>query len=147
MLSLGKTYNLTTELALCKKQLHMKLHPDASNAYSIQSYSEEGVVVNGKLQTGPMILCAIKGPQAWSASRFSELSQACFDEILNFKPELVIFGSGQRLRFPAPRVLQGLIKQGIGVETMDSGAACRTFNVLAGEGRHVVLALLPLGEA
>jgi uncharacterized protein len=66
---------------------------------------------------------------------------------LNFKPELVIFGSGQRLRFPAPQLLQGLIKQGIGVETMDSGAACRTFNVLAGEGRHVVLALLPLGEA
>lgn len=146
MLTLGKTYNLTTELALFKKQHRMKLHPDASNAYSIQSYSDEGVVVNGKLQAGPMKLCAIQGPQTWSAASFADLTQASFDELLAYRPELVIFGSGQRLRFPSPKLLQGLIRQGIGVETMDSGAACRTFNVLAGEGRHVVLAYLPLGQ-
>ena len=147
MLSLGKTYNLTTELAIFKKQYRMKLHPDASNAYSIQSYSAEGVVVNGKLQAGPMKLCAIQGPQTWSADVFEDLTQDAFDELLAYKPELVIFGSGQRLKFPSPKLLQGLIRQGIGVETMDSGAACRTFNVLAGEGRHVVLAYLPLNEA
>ena len=147
MLALGKTYNLTTELALFKKQYRMKLHPDASNAYSIQSYGAEGVVVNGKLQTGPMKLCAIQGPQTWSAASFADLTQDTFDELLAFRPELVIFGSGQRLRFPSPKLLQGLIRQGIGVETMDSGAACRTFNVLAGEGRHVVLAYLTLNEA
>jgi uncharacterized protein len=147
VLSLGKTYNLTTELAILKKRHSMKLHPDASNAYSIQSYSEEGVVVNGKLQKGPMILCAIKGPQLWSASSLEALQQSSFDEILPFKPELVIFGSGPTLKFPSPRLYQGLIQQGIGLETMDSGAACRTFNVLAGEGRHVVLAMLPLGKA
>ncbi len=144
MLTLGKTYNLTTELALFKKHLHMKLHPDASNAYSIQGYSDDGVVVNGKLQTGPLKLCAIQGPQLWSSATFEDLTQASFDELLEFRPELVIFGSGNRLRFPSPALLRGLIQQGIGVETMDSGAACRTFNVLAGEGRHVVLALLPL---
>jgi len=147
VLTLGKTYNLTTELALFKKQHRMKLHPDASNAYSIQSYSAEGVVVNGKLQAGPMKLCAIQGPQTWSADVFEDLTQDAFDELLAYKPELVIFGSGQRLKFPSPKLLQGLIRQGIGVETMDSGAACRTFNVLAGEGRHVVLAYLPLNEA
>ena len=147
MLALGKTYNLTTELAIFKKQYRMKLHPDASNAYSIQSYSAEGVVVNGKLQAGPMKLCAIQGPQTWSADVFEDLTQDAFDELLAYKPELVIFGSGQRLKFPSPKLLQGLIRQGIGVETMDSGAACRTFNVLAGEGRHVVLAYLPLNEA
>ena len=146
-MALGKTYNLTTELALFKKQHRMKLHPDASNAYSIQSYSAEGVVVNGKLQAGPMKLCAIQGPQTWSADVFEDLTQDAFDELLAYKPELVIFGSGQRLKFPSPKLLQGLIRQGIGVETMDSGAACRTFNVLAGEGRHVVLAYLPLNEA
>ena len=144
MLTLGKTYNLTTELGIFKKQHRMKLHPDASNAYSIQSYSDEGVVVNGKLQTGPMKLCAIQGPQAWSSTSFEGLTTAAFDELLAFRPELVIFGSGQRLRFPSPKLLRGLIEKGVGVETMDSGAACRTFNVLAGEGRHVVLAFLPL---
>ena len=142
-MSLGKTYNLTTELALFKKLPSMKLHPDASNGFSIQSYSDEGVVVNGKNQIGPLLLCSVQGPQKWSAESFETLSQASFDELLPFSPELVIFGSGKRIQFPAPKLLQGLYQQRIGLETMDNGAACRTFNVLAGEGRHVVLVLIP----
>ena len=122
----------------------MKLHPDASNAFAIQSYSDAGVVVNGQSQSGPLLLCSVKGPQKWSAESFEALSQAAFDELLPFAPELVIFGSGKRIRFPAPKLIQGLIHKRIGVETMDNGAACRTFNVLAGEGRHVVLALIPV---
>ena len=122
----------------------MKLHPDVSNAYAIQSYGPEGVVVNGQLQTMPLILCAVKGPKTWSANSYEDLTQANFDELLAFQPELVIFGSGNRIKFPAPRLLQGLIHKGIGVDTMDNGAACRTFNVLAGEGRRVLMALLPL---
>ena len=121
----------------------MKLHPDASNGFSIQSYSEEGVVVNGKCQVGPLLLCSVQGPHKWSAENFESLTQASFDELLPFTPELVLFGSGKRIQFPATKLLQGLIHQRIGVETMDNGAACRTFNVLAGEGRHVVLALIP----
>ncbi|MDP1968057.1 MAG: MTH938/NDUFAF3 family protein, partial [Burkholderiaceae bacterium] len=54
----------------------------------------------------------------------------------------VIFGSGQRLRFPPTPWLQALIGRRIGLETMDTGAACRTYNILAGEGRSVVAALL-----
>lgn len=122
----------------------MKLHPDASNAYAIQSYGPEGVVVNGQLQTMPLILCAVQGPKPWSASSYEALTQANFDELLEFRPELVIFGSGNRIKFPAPRLLQGLINKGIGVDTMDNGAACRTFNVLAAEGRRVLTVLLPL---
>ena len=122
----------------------MKLHPDASNAYAIQSYGPEGVVVNGQLQTMPLILCAVQGPKTWSANSYEDLTQANFDELLAFQAELVIFGSGNRIKFPAPRLLQGLIHKGIGVDTMDNGAACRTFNVLAGEGRRVLMALLPL---
>ncbi len=142
-MSLGKTYNLTTELALFKKLPSMKLHPDASNGFSIQIYSDEGVVVNGKNQIGPLLLCSVQGPQKWSAESFETLTQASFDELLPFSPELVIFGSGKRIQFPAPKLLQGLYQQRIGLETMDNGAACRTFNVLAGEGRHVVLVLIP----
>ena len=142
MLSLGKTYNLTTELALFKKLTSMKLHPDTSNGFSIQSYSEEGVVVNGKCQVGPLLLCSVQGPQKWSADSFETLTQAAFDELLPFSPELVIFGSGKRIHFPSPKLIQSLIHKRIGLETMDNGAACRTFNVLAGEGRRVVMALL-----
>jgi uncharacterized protein len=101
------------------------------------------VVVNGKNQIGPLLLCSVQGPQKWSAESFETLTQASFDELLPFSPELVIFGSGKRIQFPAPKLLQGLYQQRIGLETMDNGAACRTFNVLAGEGRHVVLVLIP----
>jgi uncharacterized protein len=124
----------------------MKLHPDASNAYAIQSYSQDGVIVNGQLQTGPLLLCAVQGPKLWSASSFDSLSNSSFDELLEFQPELVLFGSGERIRFPAPHLLKGLFSKGIGVETMDNGAACRTFNVLAGEGRRVLMVLLPVAQ-
>ena len=67
--------------------------------------------------------------------------------VLALEPELVVFGSGERLRFAAPALLRGLIERRIGVETMDTAAACRTFNVLAGEGRCVVAALLLDGPA
>ena len=122
----------------------MKLHPDASNAYAIQSYGSDGVVVNGQLQAMPLVLCAVQGPKTWSANSFEGLTQANFDELSPYEPELVIFGSGNRIKFPSPRLLQGLIQKGIGVDTMDNGAACRTFNVLAGEGRRVLMVLLPL---
>jgi uncharacterized protein len=56
--------------------------------------------------------------------------------------ELVIFGSGPRLRFVAPALSRALIERQIGLETMDTHAACRTYNILAAEGRQVVAALL-----
>ena len=62
--------------------------------------------------------------------------------MLALAPELVVFGSGARLRFPPPAWLQPLMARRIGVETMDTAAACRTYNVLAAEGRAVVAALL-----
>jgi len=62
--------------------------------------------------------------------------------VLALKPELVIFGSGPRLRFVPPALLRSLIDSGIGVETMDTAAACRTYNVLVAEGRSAVAALL-----
>ena len=62
--------------------------------------------------------------------------------VTGHQPELVIFGSGARLSFVHPSLLRPLIERGIGVETMDTMAAARTFNILAGEGRRVAAALL-----
>ena len=62
--------------------------------------------------------------------------------MLSLRPELVIFGSGARHRFVPAALLRGLIERGIGVETMDTAAACRTYNVLASEGRAVLAVLL-----
>jgi uncharacterized protein len=91
-------------------------------------------------------------PAFWSAARacaarggggsFAELQSAHFDELAALEPELVLFGSGLRIQFPPPQWLTALFSRRIGVETMDTQAACRTYNFLAGEGRKVVAALL-----
>jgi uncharacterized protein len=62
--------------------------------------------------------------------------------MLALKPELVVFGSGNKLRFARPALYRGLISARIGIETMDLAAACRTYNVLSSEGRSVLAALL-----
>ena len=78
----------------------------------------------------------------WGAAQLADLQASHFERILALKPEVVIFGSGARLRFAPPVLMRALIEQRVGVETMDTAAACRTYNVLASEGRSVVAALL-----
>jgi uncharacterized protein len=80
---------------------------------------------------------------SWVAASFEGLSAEHFQALVGLEPELVIFGSGPRLRFARPALYRVLIDARIGMETMDTAAACRTFNVLASEGRRVVAALLP----
>lgn len=80
--------------------------------------------------------------QPWGLARFEELGESHFEQILALKPELVIFGSGSRIRFAHPRLYRCLIEARIGVETMDLAAACRTYNVLSSESRAVLAALL-----
>lgn len=78
----------------------------------------------------------------WQLAQHTELSAEHFARLVALKPEVVIFGSGARLRFPAPPLIRALIEARIGIETMDTGAAARTYNVLAAEGRAVVGAFL-----
>ena len=78
----------------------------------------------------------------WGVAGFEGLTVASFEAISELQPEVVVFGSGERLRFPKPALLQTLMKRRIGLETMDTPAACRTYNVLLAEGRSVVAALL-----
>jgi uncharacterized protein len=80
--------------------------------------------------------------QPWPAAHVSRLTEADFEHILALQPELVILGSGLRLSFVAPRLYRALIDRRIGVETMDTAAACRTFNVLVTEGRRALAALV-----
>jgi uncharacterized protein len=80
----------------------------------------------------------------WGVDSFETLEPAHFARIAALDPEVVIFGSGARLRFAHPRLLTALIERRIGVECMDTAAAARTYNVLVTEGRRVVGALLPL---
>ncbi|MFO1298357.1 MAG: Mth938-like domain-containing protein [Rubrivivax sp.] len=78
----------------------------------------------------------------WPVATFGELSEADFERMAAFDPELVIFGSGARMRFAPPALLRPLAGKGIGIECMDTAAACRTYNVLVSERRRVLAALL-----
>lgn len=79
----------------------------------------------------------------WPPGDFAALEADHLAALLAHEPEVVLIGTGTRLRFPAPEVLRPLQAAGIGFEVMDTPAACRTFNILAGEDRLVLAALLP----
>jgi uncharacterized protein len=83
----------------------------------------------------------------WPAADIDAVDEAAIDAILALEPELVILGSGPRQRFLPPRLQARLLQRGIGIETMDNGAAARTYNLLASEGRRVVAAFVLPGSA
>lgn len=121
----------------------MKLQPDRVDGVNVITAIEAGRVrVNAKSYAASLLVPWRGDTLQWDCADFSRLGAAHFERVLAFAPELVIFGSGARLRFPPASLLRPLIAHGIGVETMDTAAACRTYNVLAAEGREVVAALL-----
>ena len=121
----------------------MKLQADRIEGQNaISRHGVEGVVVNG-IEHRQSVLVPWQGPVVpWGVAGFASLTVASFEAVSALQPEVVVFGSGERLRFPKPALLQALMKRRIGLETMDTPAACRTYNVLLAEGRSVVAALL-----
>lgn len=78
----------------------------------------------------------------WEPNRLPELTAAHMEMVFDLEPEVVLLGTGARQQFPAMEILAALHRAQIGVEVMDTAAACRTFNILVAEGRHVAAALL-----
>jgi uncharacterized protein len=124
----------------------MKLQPDRLDVQSILGYGPGwvGLGRNGvaeKIERS--IVIGSRGEKFdWDCRRFEDLTENHFSLLAETKPELVIFGSGTRLRFAPVAFMRALMNNRIGIETMDTLAACRTYNVLAGEGRQVIAALL-----
>jgi uncharacterized protein len=120
----------------------MKLQPDKSDVQSISGYGPGWVGVDGEKIANSVIISSRGERIAWPARRFEDLDATHFAQLAAVDAEVVIFGSGSRIRFPQAAWLQPLIARRIGVETMDTPAACRTYNILAQEGRSVAVALL-----
>jgi uncharacterized protein len=120
----------------------MKFQPDFISVQSISGYGAGWISVGQEKISSSVVLGSQGQRFAWDCDRFDALGPAHFAQLAALGTELVLFGSGSRLRFPQPQWLQPLIEQGIGLETMDTPAACRTYNILAGEGRRVAVALL-----
>ncbi|MDR3453217.1 MAG: Mth938-like domain-containing protein [Rhodoferax sp.] len=120
----------------------MKLQPDKFDVQSISAYGPGWVALGAEKIASSLIISSQGQRLDWPCRSFADLTPAHFEQIAALDAELVIFGSGERIRFPQPVWLGPLMARRIGVETMDTQAACRTYNILAGEGRHVVAALL-----
>ena len=121
----------------------MKFVPETLDGVNMISRHEgERVWVAGKTCESSVFVPWSGEVQAWPLSRWDELTAADFERMAAFSPELVIFGSGRRMRFAPGALLRPLAERRIGIECMDTAAACRTYNVLASEGRSVLAALL-----
>jgi uncharacterized protein len=121
----------------------MKFQPDRAEGVNTIARHEPGRIWVGTEVIASSVLVPWVGAVCpWPVARPDELTPAHFEQILELRPELVVFGSGVKLQFVKPALYRALIEHGIGIETMDTAAACRTYNVLAAEGRTVVAALL-----
>ena len=120
----------------------MKLQPDSFDVQAITGYGPGWVGVNGEKITASVIVASTGERIEWHASRYDDLGPGHFARLAELGAEVALFGSGNRIRFPKPAWLKPLIDASVGLETMDTAAACRTYNILAQEGRKVAVALL-----
>ena len=125
----------------------MKLHLNTPDGLiSISGHGSGFVLVNDTHQITRLDTSAIVMPDKlvspWLVADPATVTLADFATVLELKPELVIFGSGASFRFPDPRIMAAFSQARIGFDVMDTPAACRTYNVLMSEGRHVAAALL-----
>ena len=121
----------------------MKLErTDGGVRASVSAYREGAVTVDGKVLIRSFLLSTDGLLQDWRPTAAAELAASDFEELAALHPQVVIVGTGRRREQPPAHCLEPLIRAKIGFETMDTGAACRTYGVLAAEGRRVVLAVL-----
>ena len=121
----------------------MKFQPDTAAGVNLVTRHEPGRLWVGTTPFTHSLLVPREGEVLpWDAATPEALTAEHFELIAALRPEVVIFGSGPRLRFVSPALLQPLMALRIGIETMDTAAACRTYNVLVSEHRRALAALL-----
>ena len=121
----------------------MKLHASTTKQYqTVTGYDRSGVEINAQRHARSLLVMPETAPRDWPVAAFDQLSEANFAQILADAPDVVILGTGARQHFVHPRLTAALTMRRIGVECMDNQAACRTYNILMGEGRKVTLALI-----
>jgi uncharacterized protein len=121
----------------------MKLHASVTTGLmTITAYDSGFIAVNGRQLTKSFLLTPKRLIEDWSPAGFDALAEADFAAIAEIGSPIVLLGTGSRQRFPAPKLLRALIERRVGVEVMDTHAACRTYNILMAEGRDVAAALI-----
>jgi uncharacterized protein len=119
--------------------LQFQINPDQ---YLFTAHGEGYVSINSKRYHQPLVVTAGEVRTDWTATDFASLSAAHFEYFLELKPDVLLFGTGTKQHFARPELYRALIQARIGIEFMDTPAACRTYNILVAEDRKVVAAVL-----
>jgi len=115
---------------------------DTTGKYVIRSYQAGKLTINDTAYERSVIIMPERLIDDWQPQSFEELTTEHVLELGRLEPEILLLGTGATLRFPPPESTGRLGEQGIGIEVMDTAAACRTYNILVSEDRRVVAALL-----
>ena len=108
----------------------------------IRAYAAGQITVNQEVHARSLIVLPSRVIADWPPQGFEALTPEHLEILVPLRPELLILGTGRQQRFPRAEILAPLVRAGIGWEIMDTGAACRTYNILMGESRNVAAALL-----
>jgi uncharacterized protein len=128
---------------ICRKwRLLVKLHLSKLSEKNVfTGYGSGYVIVNQTRYENSLVIMPDHIIENWQAQTFQQLTAEHFELLFPFQPEIVLLGTGATLCFPSPSITKGLTALKIGVEVMDTNAACRTYNILMTEGRNVAAAL------
>lgn len=121
----------------------MKLNLDQNASINtVTGYGNDHLMINKVRHDGNLLLTADRIVTGWAPGGFAGLTEQDFAAARELGVEIVLIGTGSRQRFPNPALLRPLMDARIGFEIMDLAAACRTYNILVGEGRSVAAALI-----
>jgi uncharacterized protein len=123
--------------------MKFELDAGAREARRITAYRSGEITVGGVSYRTSVLVSSEGGVEQWPPVVFEDFAEVHFEAIAVRDPEIVLVGTGARVRFPPATLLGPCSRRRIGVEFMDTGAACRSYNFLLGEGRRVIAALLP----
>jgi uncharacterized protein len=114
----------------------------AGSVNYIRAYAPGCVNVNDRLLNRSLVLAPGVLMEHWGPQCLEEITLAHLEPALALEPEILVIGTGSNLKFPEARIVAEIQQRGIGLEVLDTAAACRTYNVLVSENRNVVAALL-----
>jgi len=113
------------------------------NQFFIRSVSAAGIRVDQEVFVSPFIISGQKIVPQWDVESVEDINEESLQAIFDLEPEVILIGTGDKQVFLPPATQVHFFRRNLGFEVMTTDAACRTFNVLAAEGRHVVAALIP----
>jgi uncharacterized protein len=112
-----------------------------TGGYAIQRYDVGVIIIAECSYRESLILLPDRVIENWPPNSVNDLAEEDFHQLMELEPEIVLLGTGPQQQFPHPSLTQPLMQQRIGLEVMDTAAACRTYNILMAEGRRVAAAL------